>query len=72
MLFSHRHLWRYWRTTRMERLMNTRYLKQVRRIFSQYDAPPEVIRSYQRQWVRSVRRLGDKWLVAKNIERIEA
>jgi hypothetical protein len=52
--------------------MNTRYLKQVRRIFSQYDAPPEVIRSYQRQWVRSVRRLGDKWLVAKNIERIEA
>jgi hypothetical protein len=52
--------------------MNTRYLKQVRHIFSRYDAPPEVIRSYQRQWVRSVRRLGDKWLVAKQIERIEA
>jgi hypothetical protein len=72
MLFSHRHLWRHWRTTRMEGLMNTRYLKQVRRIFSQYDAPPEVIRSYQRQWVRSVRRLGTKWLVAKNVERIES
>jgi len=52
--------------------MNTRYLKKVRRIFSQYDAPSEVIRSYQRQWVRSVRRLGDKWLIAKNIERIES
>jgi hypothetical protein len=51
--------------------MNTRFLKQVRRIFSRYDAPPEVIRSYQRQWVRSVRQLGDKWLVAKQIERIE-
>jgi hypothetical protein len=52
--------------------MNTRYLKEVRRIFSHYDAPPEVIRSYQRQWVRSVRRLGNKWLIAKQIERIEA
>jgi hypothetical protein len=72
MLFSNRYLWRHRRTTRMEGLMNTRYLKQVRRIFSQYDAPPEVIRSYQRQWVRSVRRLGTKWLVAKNVERIEA
>ena len=72
MRISHRHLWRYRCITRMEGLMNTRYLKQVRRIFSQYDAPPEVIRSYQRQWVRSVRRLGDKWLVAKQIERIEA
>jgi len=72
MLFSHRYFWRHWRTTRMEGLMNTRYLKQVRRIFSQYDAPPEVIRSYQRQWVRSVRRLGTKWLVAKNVERIES
>lgn len=52
--------------------MNIRFLKQVRRIFSRYDAPPKVIRSYQRQWVRSVRHLGDKWLVAKQIERIES
>jgi hypothetical protein len=40
-------------------------------MFASYDAPPEVIRSYQRQWVRSVRKLGDKWLIAKQIERIE-
>jgi hypothetical protein len=52
--------------------MNTRYLKQVRRIFSRYDAPPEVIRSYQRKWVRSVRQLGNKWLIAKQIGKIES
>jgi hypothetical protein len=51
--------------------MNTRFLKQVRAIFATYNAPPNVIRSYQRQWIRSVRQLGDKWLVAKQIERIE-
>ena len=51
--------------------MNTRYLRHVRKIFSSYDAPPETIRSYQRQWVRSVRHLGDKWLFAKQVERIE-
>ena len=51
--------------------MNTKLLSHVRKIFASYDAPPEVIRSYQRQWVRSVRYLGDKWLVAKQIKRIE-
>jgi hypothetical protein len=50
--------------------MNTRFLIHVRRIFASYDAPPATIRSYQRQWVRSVRQLGDKWLVAKQIERV--
>ena len=52
--------------------MNTKYLKKVRRIFAKYDAPPETIRSYQRQWIRSVRSLGDKWLVARHIPRLEA
>lgn len=51
--------------------MNTRFLTHVRRIFASYDAPPATIRSYQRQWIRSVRQLGDKWLVAKQIERIQ-
>jgi hypothetical protein len=50
--------------------MNTHYLIHVRKMFRTYDAPPEVIRSYQKQWVKSVRQLGDKWLVAKPIERI--
>ena len=51
--------------------MNTRFLTHVRKIFSTYDAPPQVIRGYQKQWVKSVRNLGDKWLVAKPIERIQ-
>jgi hypothetical protein len=51
--------------------MNTRFLIHVRKIFATYDAPPEVIRNYQKQWVKSVRQLGDKWLVAKSIERIQ-
>jgi hypothetical protein len=51
--------------------MNTRFLTHVRKIFATYDAPPEVIRGYQKQWVKSVRQLGDKWLVAKPIGRIQ-
>lgn len=51
--------------------MNTKLLSHVRRIFATYDAPPHVIRSYQKQWIASVRHLGDKWLVAKPIKRIE-
>jgi hypothetical protein len=72
MCISHHHLWRHWCTTGLAGVsMNTRFLKRVRAMFASYDAPPEVIRSYQRQWVRSVRRLGNNWLVAKPIERIE-
>jgi hypothetical protein len=51
--------------------MNTRFLTHVRKIFATYDAPPEVIRGYQKQWVKSVRQLGDKWLVAKQVQRIQ-
>jgi hypothetical protein len=53
-------------------IMNTRFLTHVRRIFAGYDAPPAVIRSYQLQWVRSVRRLGDNWLMAKQVEKIQS
>jgi len=53
-------------------IMNTRFLTHVRRIFAGYDAPPATIRSYQRQWVRSVRRLGDNWLMAKQVEKIQS
>ena len=51
--------------------MNTHYLTHVRQLFAKYDAPPETIRSYQRQWVRAVRRLGDRWLVARQVQRLE-
>ena len=72
MCLGYRHFWRLGRVVGLEGLnMNTKFLKRGRAIFSSYDAPPEVIRSYQRQWVRSVRRLGDNWLVAKQVQRIE-
>ena len=72
MCLGYCYFWRLGRTLGLEGLnMNTKFLKRVRAIFSSYDAPPEVIRSYQRQWVRSVRRLGDNWLIAKQVQRIE-
>jgi len=49
--------------------MKTEVLTHVRRMFNCPDIPREHNRSYQRQWVRQVRRLGDKWLLAKRIER---
>jgi len=51
--------------------MKTKYLPHVRRIFATYDAPPETLRDYQRQWVRAIRRLGDKWLLAHPVQRLE-
>ena len=51
--------------------MNTHALKYVRNLFQTYDAPPQTIRSYQRQWVRSIRNLGDNWLLAKKVNRLE-
>ncbi len=72
MCISHHHFWRLGRTVGLAGVsMNTRFLKRVRAMFATYDAPPDVIRSYQRQWVRSVRRLGNNWLIAKPIEKIE-
>ena len=47
--------------------MNTKALKIVRHLFSCPDIPREHNRSYQRQWVRMVRMLGDKWPLAKTV-----
>lgn len=49
--------------------MNTNALRRVRRLFNNPYVPVEHNRSYQRQWVRQIRMLGDKWLLAKHIER---
>jgi hypothetical protein len=54
-----------------EKVMNITKLKYVRQLFVTYDAPPQTIRSYQRQWIRSVRYLGDNWLLAKKVEKFE-
>lgn len=50
--------------------MNTTYLTHVRELFANYYASPETIRNYQRQWIRSVRVLGDKWLYAKHVNKL--
>jgi hypothetical protein len=49
--------------------MNTTVLKKVRQMFNNPYAPPNYNRAYQRKWVRQVRNLGDKWLLAKSVRR---
>ena len=48
--------------------MKTKALKIVRRLFNSPHIPTEHNRSYQRQWVRSIRMLGDKWHLAKTVD----
>ena len=45
--------------------MKTRALKLVRELFAVDYVPLHTQRHNQRQWVKSVRRLGDRWLLAK-------
>ena len=45
--------------------MNTTMLKRVRRHFVHNMAPRHIQRHNMLAWVRSVRHLGDKWLIAK-------
>lgn len=47
--------------------MNITMLTRVRRHFN--CAPRHVNRHNQRAWVRSVRHLGDKWLLAMPVQR---
>lgn len=49
--------------------MNTKVLKRVREMFDVPGVPVHVVRHNCRSWVRSVRFLGDKWLLAKQVER---
>jgi hypothetical protein len=51
--------------------MNITLLRQARQIFQTYDASPQVIRSYQRKWARSVHQLGNKWLLAQPVSKVQ-
>ena len=44
--------------------MNTTRLSQFRRLFSGYDWTPAQRRAYAKQWARSLRNLGSRWLLA--------
>ena len=47
-------------------------LRQKARALYNNDMVPEHTNQHnQRQWVRAVIRLGDKWLIAKQVKRIE-
>ena len=49
--------------------MKTQALKTVRRLFNVDYVSREQNRHNQRAWVRSVRFLGDKWLLANHVEK---
>ena len=49
--------------------MNTKLLKHTRELFKSYDVPERVRREYRRKWIRSVRLLGDKWLLAQPVQK---
>ena len=51
--------------------MNIQILRHVRQMFQGYYVDEQTKRSYQLKWVRSVRNLGDKYLLAKKVERIQ-
>ncbi|CAB4123455.1 hypothetical protein UFOVP43_36 [uncultured Caudovirales phage] len=52
--------------------MNTIILKRARQLWCIQDVPREIQRHNLRAWVRSVRQLGDKSLLATKVERKES
>lgn len=46
--------------------MKTKALSIVRRLFNSELAPPHINRANRRKWVRSVRRLGKRWVLAED------
>ena len=52
-------------------LMHTQELRRkARQLYNNALVPSTTNQHNQRQWVRSVLKLGDKWLLAKHVERI--
>jgi hypothetical protein len=49
--------------------MNTKMLKHVRTLFNTEGVDRRINRHNQRQWVKSIRHLGDKWLLATPVQR---
>jgi len=49
--------------------MNTTALSMARRLFQIAGVPASTQRHNIRSWVRSVRQLGDKWLIANPMDK---
>ena len=53
--------------------MNTEQLRRKARELYNNKEVPQVVNQYnQRKWVRSVLRLGDRWLLAKPLGKLDA
>lgn len=52
--------------------MNIAHLTRVRRMFFHPMAPASVARHNARQWVRSIRFLNKRWLLAEPVQKGEA
>ncbi len=51
--------------------MNVTQLRRVRRLFNNPDVAVSTNRHNQAAWVRSVRFLGDKWLLAVPVQKVQ-
>ncbi len=51
--------------------MKVRLLRLGRKLWSVEGVSRELNRRNMRHWVRSLRTLGDKWLLAKEVQRLE-
>jgi hypothetical protein len=49
--------------------VNTKMLKLARLLWSCPDVPREINRANAIKWIRSIRQLGDRWLLAKTVGR---
>lgn len=49
--------------------MNIKLLTMTRRLWDAEHAPIELNRRNQLMWARAVHRLGDKWLLAKYVQK---
>jgi hypothetical protein len=55
----------------MKHLSKFELRQRARALYNNDMVPEHTNQHNQRQWVRAVMRLGDKWLIAKPIKRIE-
>lgn len=52
-------------------MSNVQLIKHALRLWNVPYVPRETNRANARKWIRSVQLLGDKWLLAKKIERLQ-
>lgn len=51
-------------------MSKTQLVKHALKLWNVPHVPKEINRANARKWIASVERLGDRWLLAKKVERI--